>query len=132
ASLEALSTELLPERGLPMRVAAATFRGASGRGMVLLTTGVMVGAQSRGVGEGAGQAAPLFEPIEILTSAFRDGETYVDWQRQRLSIARAEAAPGELRYESVSTLSLAPGAYELRVISRHERANLVGSVYTFV
>jgi hypothetical protein len=32
----------------------------------------------------------------------------------------------------VSTLALAPGAYEVRVMSRQERADLVGSVHAFV
>jgi hypothetical protein len=32
----------------------------------------------------------------------------------------------------VSTLALKPGTYELRVISRHERTGVIGSVYTFV
>jgi hypothetical protein len=75
---------------------------------------------------------PQFEPVEILTSAYRDGRKDVDWQRQRLSIALPETGPGELRYESVSTLALKPGTYELRVISRHERTGVIGSVYTFV
>ncbi len=133
APLEALSGALLPERGLPMSVSTATFRGPSGTPVVLLTTGVRAGAAPRGGQPLAKQdGTPQFEPIEILTSAYRDGQKEVDWQRQRLSIALPEAGPGELRYESVSTLALKPGTYELRVVSRHERAGIVGSVYTFV
>lgn len=133
ASLEALSGALLPERGLPMSVAAATFRGPSGTPVVLLTTGVRAGdAPGGGQPPTKQDGTPQFEPIEILTSAYRDGQKDVDWQRQRLSIALPETGPGELRYESVSTLALKPGTYELRVISRHERAGIVGSVYTFV
>ncbi len=133
ASLEALSGALLPERGLPMSVAAATFRGTSGTPVVLLTTGVRADdAPSGGQLPAKQDGQPQFEPVEILTSAYRDGKKDVDWQRQRLSIALPEAIPGELRYESVSTLALKPGTYELRVISRHQRTGLLGTVYTFV
>ena len=132
ASLEDLSRGLLPERGLPMSVAAATFRGPKGAPVVLLTTGVRADATSRAATPAASQAAPQFEPVEILTSAYRDGEKYVDWQRQRMSIAIPDSAPGELRYESASTLALTPGTYEVRVISRQQRAGVVGSVHTFV
>ncbi len=134
ASLEALSGALLPERGLPMSVAAATFRGPSGTPVVLLTTGVRADdvPPSGGQLPAKQDGQPQFEPVEILTSAYRDGQKDVDWQRQRLSIALPETGPGELRYESVSTLALKPGTYELRVISRHERTGIVGSVYTFV
>ena len=134
ASLEALSGALLPERGLPMSVAAATFRGPSGTPVVLLTTGVRAddAPPSGGQLPAKQDGQPQFEPVEILTSAYRDGQKDVDWQRQRLSIALPETGPGELRYESVSTLALKPGTYELRVISRHERTGIVGSVYTFV
>ena len=134
ASLEALSGALLPERGLPMSVATATFRGPSGTPVVLLTTGVRADDASASGGQPSVKpdGTPQFEPVEILTSAYRDGRKDVDWQRQRLSIALPETGPGELRYESVSTLALKPGTYELRVISRHERTGIVGSVYTFV
>jgi VWFA-related protein len=132
--LEAISGALLPERGLPMSVAAATFRGPSGTPVVLLTTGVRADDAPRSSGQGPPKqnGPPQFEPIEILTSAYRDGQKDVDWQRQRLSIALPETGPGDLRYESVSTLALKPGTYELRVVSRHERTGVVGSVYTFV
>ena len=130
-SLDELSRGLLPERGLPMSVAAATFRGPKGTPVVLLTTGVRADGASKGAAPPS-QGAPQFEPVEILTSAYRDGEKYVDWQRQRVSIAIPEAPPGELRYESVSTLGLTPGTYEVRVISRQQRAGVVGSVHTFV
>ena len=40
--------------------------------------------------------------------------------------------PGQLRYEAVSTLKLAPGTYELRVAMRHEPPGDVGSVHTYV
>jgi len=134
ASLEALSGALLPERGLPMSVALATFRGTSGTPVVLLTTGVRAddAPPSGGQPPEKQDGTPRFDPVEILTSAYRDGKKDVDWQRQRLSIALPETGPGVLRYESVSTLALKPGTYELRVISRHERTGIVGSVYTFV
>ena len=133
-SLEELSRGLLPERGLPMSVATATFRGPSGTPIVLLTTGVRADDAPRSDGRPPAKqdGTPQFEPVEILTSAYREGQKDVDWQRQRLSIALPERGPGELRYESVSTLALKPGTYELRVISRQERAGIVGSVYTFV
>ena len=134
ASLEVLSGALLPERGLPMSVTTATFRGPAGTPVVLLTTGVRADDTPRRDSQPSAKqdGPPQFEPVEILTSAYRDGQKDVDWQRQRLSIALPETDPGELRYESVSTLALKPGTYELRVISRHERTGIVGSVYTFV
>jgi VWFA-related protein len=131
-SLEALSRRLLPERGMPMSVAATAFRGPDGTPVVIVTTGVRAGPANRSTEPAANLGAPQFEPIEILSSAFRDGVQDVDWQRQRLSVAMPAAAPGELRYESVSTLALKPGTYEVRVASRHERSDLVGSVHTFV
>jgi hypothetical protein len=110
--------------GLTMSVTAATFRGPSGTPVVLLTTtGVRADDAPRSDGQPPAKqgGTPQFEPVEILTSAYRDGQKDVDWQRQRLSIVLPETGPGELRYESVSTLGLKPRTYELRVISRHER-----------
>src|SRR6185503_12904975 len=77
-------------------------------------------------------ASPVFEPIEILASAFRDGQKDVDWQRQRLSVALPETAAGQLQYEAVSRVNVAPGTYELRVATRHGNAGRVGSVHTYV
>ncbi len=132
-SVENLSRSLLPERGLPMSIAAVPFRGSSGTPIVLITTGVRNGAAARRDSASSTAAAPRFEPIEILTSAFRDGEKKTEWQRQRVSIAIPDGGPADdLRYESVSTLSLAPGTYEVRVASRNERTDMVGSVHTYV
>ena len=131
-SLEALSGSLLPERGLPMSVTAAAFRGASGTPIVILASGIRGGATPSRGDNRSSDTAPAFEPIEILTSAFRDGKKDVDWQRQRFSVAVPESAPGRLRYEAVSTLSLQPGTYELRVAVRQEQSAAVGSVHTYV
>lgn len=130
-SLEALSRSLLPERGLPMAVTAAAFRGAGGTPVVILASGIR-GAPTPGGGSRTGDSAPVFEPIEILTSAFREGKKDVDWQRQRFSVAVPRGAPGQLRYEAVSTLNLQPGTYELRVAVRQEQGAVVGSVHTYV
>jgi hypothetical protein len=81
-------------------------------------------------GNAAPSGGPQFEPAEILTSAFGDSGKESQSQRQRLSIAMSDG--GELKYESVATLNLAPGSYEVRVATRHQRADLVGSVHTFV
>jgi VWFA-related protein len=125
-SLEVLSRGLLPERGLPLSVTAAPFRNAEGTPIVVVTTGI------RSSSNAGSQAATPPEPIEILTSAFRDGKKEVDWQRQRFSVAIPSAPPGQLRYEAVSNVKLEPGTYELRVAIRHEQAGDVGSVHTYV
>jgi hypothetical protein len=125
-SLEALSRGLLPERGMPLSVTAAPFRSAEGTPLVVVTTGI------RSSSNGSSQAASPLEPIEILTSAFRDGKKEVDWQRQRFSVAIPPAPPGQLRYETVSNVKLEPGTYEIRVAIRHEQAGDVGSVHTYV
>jgi hypothetical protein len=130
-SLEALSRGLLPERGLPMSIAAAPFRSAGGTPIVIVATGVRTAANGSLSASRPGDA-PGFEPVEVLTSAFRDGKKDVDWQRQRFSVAAPESGPGQLRYEAVSTLTLQPGAYELRVAVRQEQAGVVGSVHTYV
>jgi VWFA-related protein len=131
-SLEALSKGLLPDRGLPMTVTLAPFRGPKGTPVVLVTTGVRAGDKATTAGAPpAGAESPL-EPIEILTSAFRDGDKNVDWQRQRVSAALPSGTPGQLRYESVSALTLPPGTYEVRVAARHERENVTGSVHAYV
>jgi len=133
ASLEAVSLGLLPERGLPMSVTAAAFRGPNGAPVVMVTTGVRAGSAPSATGAPTGGTASApFEPIEIRTSAFRDGKKDVEWQRQRLSVAIPDSAPGQLRYEAISLLSLGPGSYELRVAARHEQAGVVGSVHTYV
>jgi VWFA-related protein len=132
-SLEAIARGLLPERGLPMTVAAAPFRGPAGTPVLVVATGVT--ASTSPTSTAAGQGGPQFEPIEILTSAFRDGDKDAEWQRQRLAVAMPDGAAAELRYESISTLTLKPGSsgsYEVRVATRHERADIVGSVHTFV
>jgi VWFA-related protein len=131
-SLDAVSRGLLPERGLPMSLTAAPFRGPAGTPAVIVATGVRVGAPRGTPPRSADAGAPQFEPIEILTSAFREEKKDIEWQRQRLSVATAANAAGELRYEAVSTLHLAPGAYELRVAARHEQGGDVGSVHTYV
>ena len=132
-SLEAIARELLPERGLPMSVTAAPFRGPNGSAVVLVTTGVKASEPTAPGGKPAADAAksPL-EPIEILTSAFTDGDKPVEWQRQRVSAALPWGTPGQLRYESVSTLTLKPGSYELRVAVRHEHEDHIGTVHTYV
>jgi VWFA-related protein len=127
-SLEAIVGGLLPERGVSMTVTAAPFRGPAGTPVVVVATGVTRPAQPSGAA--ASSRAPQFEPIEILTSAFGDAEKEPPSQRQRLSVAMSDG--GELKYESVSTLKLAPGSYEVRVATRQQRADLVGSVHTFV
>jgi VWFA-related protein len=131
-SLEALSRGLLPDRGLPMTVTTAPFRGPTGTPVVLVTTGVRAGDKAAATAPRQTETAPLLEPIEILTSAFRDGDKNVDWQRQRVSAALPPGTPGQLRYESVSTLTLQPGTYEVRVAARHEHENVAGSVYAYV
>lgn len=131
-SVEALSRDLLPERGLPLTVTAAPFRSAAGTPVVLVATGVRTAATVSASAHQPADAAPAFQPIEVLTSAFRDGKKDVDWQRQRLGVAAPESGPGQLRYEAVSTLNLQPGTYELRVAVRHEQAGVVGSVHTYV
>jgi VWFA-related protein len=131
-SLDALSRSLLPERGLPMSITAAPFRSPGGTPVVVVATGVRTAAMSGPVENRGADAEARFEPIEVLTSAFRDGKKDVDWQRQRFSVAIPETPPGELRYEAVSTLNLEPGAYELRVAVRHEPSGILGSVHTFV
>ena len=132
-SVESLARALLPQRGLAMSIAAAPFRGSSGTPVVVVTTGVRGSAGARVDGRGPNSDPPQYEPIEILTSALRDGEKNAEWQRQRLSIAIPDGGAADgLRYESISTLSLKPGRYEVRVASRQERADLVGSVFTYV
>lgn len=132
-SVENLSRALLPQRGLAMSVAAAAFRGSSGTPIVLVTTGVRGNAAARPHGKETSTGPAQYEPIEILTSALRDGEKKAEWQRQRLSIVIPDGGAADgLRYESISTLSLKPGRYEVRVASRQERADLVGSVFTYV
>jgi hypothetical protein len=101
--------------------------------VVIVTTGVRAGTAPAAAPTPTGSAAPApFEPIEIRTSAFRDGKKDVEWQRQRLSVAIPDSAPGQLRYEAIALLNLEPGTYELRVAARHEQANVVGSVHTYV
>jgi hypothetical protein len=117
---------------LPMSVTAVPFRSAAGTPVVMVAIGIRTAANAGLGATRPGDAAGAFEPIEVLTSAFRDGKKDVDWQRQRLAVAAPESGPGQLRYEAVSTLNLAPGTYELRVAVRHEQAGVVGSVHTYV
>jgi len=131
--LEAVTRSLLPERGLPMSITAAPFRGPAGKPVVVIATGIRgrpaVPASDKT--ETVGSSA--FEPVEIFTSAFLDGDgKTAEWQRQQFSVALPLELANELRYESVSRLALAPGTYELRVAARQGRAGIVGSVHTFV
>ena len=122
-SVENLARALLPQRGLAMSIAAAPFRGSSGMPVVVVTTGVRASGGARVDGKEQNSGPAQFEPIEILTSALRDGEKKAEWQRQRLSIVIPDGgAADDLRYESISTLSVKPGRYEVRVASRQERA----------
>jgi VWFA-related protein len=130
-SLEDVTTALLPERGIPMTVSVAPFRDTDGNAVVMVATGVRAAATSD-VTAAPPAVPPAFEPIEILTSAVADGAKDALWQRQRLSVALSQAAPGGLRYESIAALHLKPGRYEVRVATRHERAGATGSVHTFV
>ena len=133
ASLEAVSRELLPERGLPMSITAAPFRGADGTPVVLVVTGVRASAGPMSTSRRGNEAGPpQFEPIEILSSAFRDGVKDIEWQRQRLSIALPETAPGQLRVRIGFDAAPEAGDYEVRVAARHEQADVVGSVHAFI
>jgi hypothetical protein len=131
-SLEALSRGLLPDRGLPMSISTAAFRGPTGTPVVLVTTGVRASEKAAPAAPRQQETGPPLQPIEILSSAFRDGDKNVEWQRQRVSAALPWGTPGQLRYESVSTLTLPPGTYEVRVAARHEHENVAGSVYAYV
>ena len=101
---------------------------------MIVATGVRAGAASTLLEPAPRQPAPApFEPIEILTSAFRDEKKDVEWQRPApLDRHPGQRRRGELRYEAISTLKLQPGVYELRVAARHEQAGAVGSVHTYV
>ncbi len=131
-SLEAVARELLPERGLPMSITAAPFRGPDGKAVVVIATGVRGRTTVPAVAATDTPGPSPLEPVEILTSAFVDGQKTVEWQRQQFAAALPHEVPNELRYESFSTLALAPGAYEVRVATRQERLGAVGSVHTFV
>jgi hypothetical protein len=122
---------LLPERGIPMTVSVAPFRDTDGQAVVIVATGVRAAATSDATATPS-LGSPAFEPIEILTSAIADGAKDALWQRQRLSVGLSQAAPGDLRYESIATLHLNPGRYEVRVATRQERADVIGSVHTYV
>ena len=94
--------------------AQCPFRGADGVPIVIVATGVRAGAASTAAGTGAAGTTPApFEPIEILTSAFRDEKKDAEWQRQRLSIAIPDTTPGQLRYEAISALPLEQGGYNM-------------------
>jgi VWFA-related protein len=132
-SLDVVTRGLLPARGLSMRITAAPFRGTDGKPIVVVATGVAGAVRPAGeVRLGGDAAQPTFEPIEILTSAFGGGKKDVEWGRQRLSVVIPERAPGELRYEAISTLQLDPGTYELRAAARHERTGEIGSVHAYL
>jgi hypothetical protein len=127
-SLEAAAQAMLPARGLPMTITAAPFRTASGQAALVIVSGV--GAANATPTDSASSSAP--EPIEVLTTAFdKDGKSTAPL-RQRFSVTVANAIPGRVRYETAGTLTVKPGAYEVRVASRHSRADLVGSVSTYV
>ena len=131
-SLETVAREILPERGLPLDITAAPFRGPAGKPVVVIATGVGGrSTASAAAGVTPSGESPL-EPIEILTSAFKDGEKAVEWQRQQFSAALPVEIPNQLRYESAALLALDPGAYEVRVATRQEHAGLLGSVHTYV
>lgn len=130
-SLETVAREILPERGLPMDITAAPFRGPDGKPVVLIATGVRGRAPVPPATTDAPGSSAL-EPVEILTSAFVDGQKTVEWQRQQFSAALPDEIANQLRYESFSTLPLAPGTYEVRVATRQERAGAIGSVHTYV
>ena len=130
-SLEVISSGLLPTRALPMSVTAAPFRGPAGKAVVVVATGVTGRAAVSSAGKTESSSSAL-EPIEIRTSAFGDGNKNVEWHRQQFAAALPIEIPNELRYETVSTLTVAPGAYEVRVATRQERSGLVGSVHAYV
>ena len=132
-SLEAIARELLPERGLPMSVTAAPFRGPDGKAVVVIATGV----RGRTAAAGRSQhrthrgSSPL-EPVEILTSAFVDGQKTVEWQRQQFSAALpyevAERAALRILFDSGAR------AWDLRG-ARGDAAGarrVTGSVHTYV
>ena len=87
-SLEAVARELLPERGLPMSITAAPFRGPDGKPVVVDRDRRQGqdGSCRRQPAPDTPGASPL-EPVEILTSAFVDGQKTVEWQRQQFSAA---------------------------------------------
>jgi len=126
--LEAIARGLLPEHELSMSVTAAPFRGPAGTPVLVVASGVRANASANVKPDVS--AAAQFEPIEILTTAIGDDDKPAEWHRQRLAVSMSNG--GELKYEAVSRLNLKPGTYEVRVATRHEHADVVGSVHTFV
>ena len=126
-SLEAAVQAMLPARGLPMTITAAPFRTPSGPALVIVSG---VGAANAERTDRMALSDP--EPVEVLTTAFdKDGKSTAPL-RQRFSVTLPDAVPGRVRYETAGTLTVQPGAYEVRVASRHQRADLVGSVSTYI
>ena len=130
-SLEAVAREILPERGLPLTVTAAPFRGPDCKALVVIATGVRGRAKLAPEATASNLDSSL-EPVEILTSAFTAEAKAIEWQRQQFSAALPFEIANELRYESAAALALAPGAYEVRIATRQERAGLIGSVHSYV
>jgi VWFA-related protein len=127
-TLEAAAQAMLPAAALPMTITAAPFRSASGKAALVVVSGV--GAAQAQPSDGTASSAP--EPIEVLTTAFdKDGKSTAPL-RQRFSVTLPDATPGRVRYETAGTLTVQPGAYEVRVATRHQRADLLGSVTTYV
>jgi VWFA-related protein len=133
-ALAALASAVLPDPGIPLTLSAAPFAiPGFTKAAVVVTIGVTSGDTPASSGSTVEiRTGPPVEQVEVLTSAFPTEGGGAEWHRQRLDLRVRDTPAGQLRYEALSRLDLAPGHYEVRVAVKHEDGSRSGSVHGFV
>jgi VWFA-related protein len=127
-SLDAAIGGQLPTPDLPMQVSVAPFADGSRKPALAIALGV---TQPANAAQRALSDVKAANTVDVLASVFdSEGRSFGS---RRLTVRPAPNAngAGDLQYEVLPRLPVAPGRYELRLAVRTSDAR-TGSVYTFV
>jgi VWFA-related protein len=118
---------ILPDAGLPMKVAVAPFAVPGQR---LATVTVVLGVRQP-VPEGAAKAR-ITETTELQTSAFTPEGDPRGTQRHTARVVLRAGADGEAAYEVLGRIDLPAGRYRLRLAAHNATSARTGSVFADV
>jgi VWFA-related protein len=134
STLSAAVSGSVPEREIPLRASLAVFAQP---GVHTSDVAIVLGAQEPQATAGyrssnASLSATQSRDIEVLVTVLSPTARPVGSLRQSARVTARPDARGELTYELLSKLNLAPGRYEIRLALADTTAGRRGSVYTFV
>jgi len=132
-TLSAAVSGSVPERGIPLRASIAVFAQPGVRASdVAIVLGAQEPLETGNRSANAVGPATQARDIEVLVSVLSPTARRIGSLHQSVRVTPRPDARGDLTYELLSKLSLAPGHYEIRLALADATAGRQGSVYTFV